>query len=259
MDIYLYVDRDSLVHRLDPRAKMIALLGVLLLSLATDHPVVPGIMLAAMFLTTALAGTWRALRRVRMLLVILSSFSLLSWSFFARGTTPLWGPIEVEALLYGLGTAMKLSCAVVASTLFLATTRNEEIATGMIRLGLPFNVAFVFSTSLRLVPTFVGTGATIVQAQKSRGLDIDTGNILQRMRKYLPLVVPIFVGAIRSTNQLSMALESKGFGARPTRSSYLVLRMRPADWGVMLLGCVLVAGFILVRFGGYGKIPGLIR
>lgn len=259
MDIYLYVDKDSPLHRLDPRAKMITLVGVLLLSLAADHPLIPGVTLATLFLLTAVAGTWRALKRVRILLVILSTFSIVSWSFFAKGITPLFGPIEVESLLYGLGTAFKLSCAVVGSTLVLATTRNEEIATGLILLRLPYNVAFVFSTALRLVPTFVGTGATIVQAQRSRGLDVESGNIMQRMRKYLPLVVPIFLGAIRSTNQLSMALESKGFGARPTRSYYLRLRLRPIDWGVIVLGLILVVGFVFVRFGGFGKIPGLIR
>jgi energy-coupling factor transport system permease protein len=196
---------------------------------------------------------------VRTLLFILSTFSLVTWSLFARGTTHLFGPVTVESVLYGLGTGLKLSTAVAGAVVFLATTKNEEIATGLIRLGLPYNVAFAFATALRLVPTFVGAGATIVQAQRSRGLDVESGNILERMRKYMPLIVPIFASAIRSTNHLAMALESKGFGARRQRTYYLQLRMRPVDWLLSGAAVLMLAGFLAVRFLGYGKIPGLLR
>lgn len=259
MDLYLYVDRQSPLHRLDPRAKLIFLLGLLLLAVSSDHPVVPGLLFLVVLGAAHLAGAWRALKKVRTLLLILSTFSFVTWSLFAKGSTYLLGPISVESILYGCGTALKLATTVAGSFVFLATTRNEEIATGLIRMGLPYNAAFAFSTALRLVPTFVGAGGTIVQAQKSRGLDVESGSILARMRKYLPLVVPIFASAIRSTNHLSMALEAKGFGARRQRTYYLELALKGADWGVLLTGLALMAGFVLVRFMGYGKIPGLHR
>ncbi len=259
MDIYLYIDRPSPIHRLDPRAKMVFLGGLLLLSVAAEHPALPAALLLMVIITYQAAGTWRALKRVRMLLVILSTFSLITWSLVANGTTPLFGPVTLESLLYGLGTGLKLSTAVVGATLFLATTKNEEITLGLIRLGLPYNAAFAFSMALRLVPTFVGAGATIVQAQKSRGLDVESGNILERIRKYLPLIVPIFASAIRSTNQLAMALESKGFGARSRRTHLLQLKMRPSDWLFVAAGLLMVGGFLAVRFLGVASIPGLIR
>lgn len=259
MDLYLYVDRESPIHRMDPRAKMTFFLGLMLVIVSTEHPLIPGLAMLFGLTCTHIAGAWRSLKRVRMLFVILSLFSLITWSFFAQGATPLLDPIELESVLYGLGTALKLSATITAAVLFLATTKNEEIATGLIRMGIPYGVAFAFSTALRLVPTFVGAGATIVQAQKSRGLDVESGSIIARMRKYLPLVVPIFASAIRSTNQLSMALESKGFGARKQRTLYLVLRLRPADWIVTLLGYLLFAAYVWIRITGYGAIPGLLK
>lgn len=259
MDIYLYNDRDSALHRLDPRAKLLCLIGLLLLVVAMEHPLAPAILFGLVLLTTLAAGTWRSLMRVRMLLIVLSLFSLVAWSLLGKGSTPLLGWITVESLLYGLGTGLKLSTTVTASVLFLATTRNEEIATGLIRMGLPYSVSFAFSMALRLVPTFVGAGATIVQAQKSRGLDVESGSLLARMRKYLPLIVPVFASAIRSTNRLAMALESKGFGSRKARTYYLHLQLRRSDWLVIGLAVLFVIGFIFVRFMGYGKIPGLIR
>ena len=259
MDLYLYIDRESLLHRLDARAKLIFLVGLLLLAVASDHPLLPGLLFLVVLGAAQAAGAWRSLRKVRTLLLIMSSFSLVAWSLFANGVTPLLGPVTIESLLYGLGTALKLSTTIAASFVFLATTRNEEISTGLIKLGLPYNAAFAFSTALRLVPTFVGAGGTIVQAQKSRGLDVETGSIMARMRKYLPLIVPIFASAIRSTNHLSMALESKGFGAKRQRTYYLQMQLRGADWLVLLLGIGLMVAFIFVRFLGYGKIPGLVK
>lgn len=258
MDVFLYIDRDSPLHRLDPRAKLLFLIGMLMLSVAAQHPVLPAALLLMVLAACHVAGAWRSLRRVRSLLFILSTFSLVTWSLFARGTTHLFGPVTLESVLYGLGTGLKLSTAVAGAVVFLATTKNEEIATGLIRLGLPYNVAFAFSTALRLVPTFVGAGATIVQAQRSRGLDVESGSILERMRKYMPLIVPVFASAIRSTNHLAMALESKGFGARRQRTYYLHLRMRPVDWLLIGAAVIMLAGFLAVRFLGYGKIPGLL-
>lgn len=259
MNVYLYVEGNSPLHRRDPRAKLAFLLGLLLLDVAAEHPVIPGALLAIVLVLAQVAGAWRAIGRVRMLLTILSVFSIVTWSLFARGTTPLFGPVTVESLMYGVGTALKLCTTITASVVFLATTKNEEIATALIRIGLPYNAAFAFSMALRLVPTFVGAGATIVQAQKSRGLDVESGSLVQRMRKYLPLVVPIFASAIRSTNQLSMALESKGFGSRHQRTYYLQLQMAPIDWVLVTLGAVMFTAFVIIRIMDYGNIPGLLR
>ncbi len=259
MDIYLYVPADTPVHRLDPRAKMAALLAVLLLAVAADHPLLPGALLGAVVLVAHAGRAWGALRRVRALILLIASFSTLTWSVFARGTTPLLGPVEVEALLFGVGTGLKLACTIAASVVFLATTSNEEITVGLIRLGLPYPVAFAFSTALRLVPTFVGAGATILEAQKSRGLDVESGGLIQRMRRHLPLVVPILAVAIRSTNQLALALESRGFRARPDRTYYLELRFRAADRVVTAVSLVLIVLALYLRlFTRALRIPGLL-
>lgn len=259
MDVYLYVEGNSPLHRLDPRPKMLLVVGLIFLAVAAEHPLVPGALLGLVLAAAQVAGAWPALRRVRTILLTIGGFSTVAWALLARGTTPLLGPVTVESLLYGLGTGLKLVATIAGSVVFLATTKNEEIAAGLIRLGLPYPMAFAFSTALRLVPTFVGTGATIIQAQKSRGLDVESGHLLERMRKHIPLVVPIFAGAIRSANRLAMALESKGFGARPRRTYYLELRMGPGDWAAVAVAALMFLGFLLIRLTGWGEIPGLHR
>lgn len=259
MSVYLHVDRNSVLHRLDPRPKFLMVVAVILLAVAGDHPLLPAILQVAALAGIHVAGAWSSLRRVRTILIAIFGVSLLVWTFFAEGTTPLVGPVELESLLFGLSTGLKLSATITASVVWLSTTRNEEITVGFIRMGVPYRVAFAFSSALRMVPTFVGAGMTIVQAQRSRGLDVESGNIFARMRKYLPLVVPVFVTALRSANQLAMALEARGFGAQKERTFLLQLRLRPLDWVVTSMATAgMVAGAVIIVTGGL-QLPGLLR
>jgi energy-coupling factor transport system permease protein len=167
--------------------------------------------------------------------------------------------VEREALLYGFSTALRIIITVIAGMIFLSTTRNEEVAIGLVRLGIPYRFAFAVSTALRLVPTIVATGLTIGQAQRSRGLDLDSGNIIQRIRKHVPLLVPVFVTTVRSTNVFSMALESKGFGAGSGRTFFLHTAMGRRDALVLVAFVALLAGCIALRVAGYGGLEGFTR
>ncbi len=116
-----------------------------------------------------------------------------------------------ESFLFGIAMGLRLANFVAIGLLLLSTTRNEEMTNGLIRLGCPYPIAFAISTALRLVPTFAGAGVTIVQAQMSRGLDLKSKNIFSRLAQFIPQAIPLFIYAIRHTNLLAMALESKGF------------------------------------------------
>ena len=94
------------------------------------------------------------------------------------------------------------------------------------------------------MPTFAGAGATIIQAQVSRGLDLESGNIFSRVRKFIPQAVPLFIYAIRHTNLLAMALESKGFSPESKRTLYYEPRMRIIDY-VVLANLTVIFGILL--------------
>jgi energy-coupling factor transport system permease protein len=142
--------------------------------------------------------------------------------------------------------------------ILLSTTRNEELTHGLIRLGIPYPVAFAFSTALRLIPTLAGAGATIIQAQVSRGLDLESGNVFIRMGKFIPQAVPLFIYAIRYTNLLAIALESRGFSPGAKRTFYYELRMGRRDYAAMIILTIAFAAALYLRLGlGLGAvIPG---
>src|SRR5215217_2859348 len=235
---------------------MFLLVGMFVLPFVFLNPLYELAVLALVLFFGYLAQSLVNLRRIWFILVVIAIFTIVLWSIFGTGRTPLFLFVEREALLYGVAIAIRIDTTIIAGMIFLSTTRNEEVAIGLVRLGIPYRFAFAVSTALRLVPTVVTTGLTIGQAQRSRGLDLESGNIIQRIRKHLPLLVPVFVTTVRSTNVFSMALESKGFGARPERTYFLRTAM---SWRDALVIVGLVAGCIALRVAGYGGLEGFSR
>jgi len=259
MNIFLYLDRKTWVHRLDPRTKMMGTLILFAICLCFNHPLYMGAISLSVLLIAVSAKALPNVWRLRFILTLLVVFSIVLWPFFVKGQTPLWawGPLEMtqESLFYGIAMGLRLATFVGTGLVLLSTTRNEELTNGLIRLGVPYPVAFAFSTALRLVPTFAGVGATIIQAQVSRGLDLESGNIFRRVSKFIPQAVPLFIYAIRHTNLLAMALESRGFSPQSPRTMYYEPHMRTVDYGVLLLLVITLAILLYLRLGlGMGAV-----
>ncbi len=252
MNIFLYLDKDTWVHRLDPRTKLIGVLILFSICLCFNHPLyMAGISLGVMGLglsAKALLNFWR----LRIILLLLIVFSTVLWPFFVKGPSLLWtfGPFQMskESLLYGIAMGLRLANFVAIGLLLLSTTRNEEMTNGLIRLGCPYPIAFAISTALRLVPTFAGAGVTIVQAQMSRGLDFNSKNIFRRVAQFIPQAVPLFLYAMRHTNLLAMALESKGFHPGAKRTFYYEPYLCKKDYGVMAILSLLLLTAVLFRW-----------
>lgn len=253
MNIFLYLDKNTWVHRLDPRTKMTGALILFIICLCFNHPLyMTGVTLGVIIIAIsakALPNFWR----LRFILILLFIFSVVMWSFFAKGPTVLWswGPLNMsnESLLYAIAMGLRLVTFVGTGLIFLSTTRNEELTNGLIRMGIPYPIAFALSTALRLVPTFAGAGATIIQAQISRGLDLESGSLLSRVGKFIPQAVPLFIYAIRHTNLLAMALESKGFSPESKRTLYYEPHLRRIDFVVLGLLVVILVVLLYIRLG----------
>ncbi len=259
MDSEIYLDRDTVIHRLDPRTKIFMLMTAFVLLLYFYDPlwVLPLSLLVLIW--GRVARSLVNLKRIRYILVVLTVSSLIMWTLFSGGETQLFWIFEVEAVKYSIARTLVMLSLITSGMVFLSTTRSEEMVTGMIRLGLPYRVGFAISTALRLVPTIVGSTQTIAQAQRSRGLDLDSGNVFERLQKYIPLLIPVFISTIRSTNTFGMALEAKGFGAEKERTFYLEPEFKRNDYIMMVCLVVLFGVVTYFKIAGYGMIDGLIR
>lgn len=257
MDLFLYLDKNTWVHRLDPRTKIIGTFILFAICLCFNAPLYMAVISLGILLIAILAKALFNFWRLRFILALLIIFSSVTWPFFVKGPTPLWssGPFQMssESILYGIAMGLRLASFVGTGLIFLSTTRNEELTNGLIRMGCPYSVAFALSMALRLVPTFAGAGATIIQAQVSRGLDLESGNIFSRIHKFIPQAVPLFIYAIRHTNLLAMALESKGFSPESKRTLYYEPRMHGKDYVVLAcltaIFALLLYARVFLRFG----------
>ncbi len=248
MDMFLYLDKDTYMHRLDPRSKIFVMVATFLIALLFES--IP-VLLALAVLVVSYGATGKVLtnlKRIKLVLIMISLFSVVIWSVMGKGSTKLIGMLTQEGLIYGIAMGIKLDIMIIAGMIFLSSTKIEELSLALQKLHIPYRVAFAFSTAIRLVPMIVSTTYIIMQAQKSRGLDLDSGNMLTRIKKYIPLLIPVFISVIRGTNVFAMALESKGFGYSDQRSSYLQIAYRKQDV-VLLTGT-----FFLVLVSIYWKI-----
>lgn len=247
MDMFLYLDKDTFLHRLDPRTKLLVVLATFTVALMFDALQVLLALTAIILIYGYMGKVLSNLKRIRAILLMIAFFSIVLWSFTGGGATRLLGPITLEGIIYGFIIGVKFDVMIISGMIFLSSTKIEEISLGLVKLRVPYRGAFAFSTAIRLVPMIVGTSYTITQAQKSRGLDLDSGTFIQKFKKYVPLLIPTLISIIRGTNVFAMALESKGFGYDDSRTNYLEIGFDWTDYLVIALTVVITAFSIFAK------------
>ncbi len=224
------------------------------MALTFQHPLLLlsfiGFLLILSLIGQCLSSIWK----FRYLLSLLFCFSFLLWSLFYRGAGGSSVFFSRTGLLYGAGMGLRLSGMVIAGLIFLSTTKVEAFSYGLNLMGIPFRASFAITLAFRLVPLFIDNAMTIVQAQKSRGLEIEGVNIIRKIRGTVPLIIPIFASSLRSADHLALALESKGFGLKSKRSSFSRYHFGWRDILAILLFFILDAVMVFMRWKGYGSV-----
>ena len=258
MEIYLYLDKNTAFHRLHPVTKIFSLLLLFIVAILFNHPLYVLALAVFVILIGGLSRSLSNLRRIWVLLILLLIFCSVLWPLFLKGSILLrkLGPFSIyrESVLYAVAMGLRLDMMLICGMIFLSCTRIEEFTAGLNKLGLPFSVSFALSLAFRLVPTFAATTSTVVQAQKSRGLDLESGWILSRMKKHVPLLIPIFIYAIRNADLLAMALESKSFGLRKDRTYYREFKANLSDYTTIAFLVILNAACIYLRLNRMGYV-----
>jgi energy-coupling factor transport system permease protein len=224
-----------------------------------DDPRYAAVPLALSFVLLISVGGWQNFKSLSPIVIALFVVGLVVWPVFTEpgGTTLLaMGPIVLteRELLFALGRSERIAVFILGGLLFVTTTSNEEIVRGMRQIGIPYTFCFAVGTALRLFPTFLDAAQTVKQAQEARGLDLSEGNAIKRLRKAVPLLVPVFMSAFRNVNTQSMALEARGFDTQAERSFYGATPLSNIDWAVIISSTAIICGIVLIRLNGYGML-----
>ncbi len=234
----LYVERDSVLHRLHPSSKVILLCWYFVTAVALRGWAWQCAMLLAALIVGLGCGAAGNLRAFWKFLFVIAAMTVLLWSAYYGGFTQ-------EGVGRSLQSAGRICGMLVAGLVFLSVTRVEEFTYALGRAGIPAPVTMALGLAFRFVPILMGTATTVAALQSLRGLDLRRGSPLARARKYVPLLVPVLITALRNVPQLAMALEGRGFGLKRKRTPFHIYRLRAADFIALAVVVVGLGGAVM--------------
>lgn len=251
-----FVVEDSLLHRLDPRTKLLcsAIVTAGLFTTNTYQSLLVLAVLAALLCAVAQLPPRQVARSLRPMLAIIVGASFLHLFaspgpyLFELGPLKLSQPGLVEAGLVDL----RLSTVLVIGVLLSSTTSPMALAQGLelllsplARFGLPiYELATMVSIAFRFVPTFFSELEKLTKAQAARGVDFSTGSFVHRAQELAPLGIPLIVATMQRSDELALAMEARCFPGR-NRSRFHELRMTVVD-RIALVSCVGIVAMLLL-------------
>jgi energy-coupling factor transport system permease protein len=148
---------------------------------------------------------------------------------------------------YPLAMALRFLVLVESFSIFFLTTSPDHLSLALEQSRVPYEFCFAFTTAVRFVPVLAEEAKTIMDAQKARGLELERGNFIQRVKNYIPILIPLIVNAIRRSLELAEAMESRAWGATEKRTNLYTLKMKRADYALIALTIVILMVSIYVR------------
>jgi len=260
-----YFPGNTIVHRLDPRTKLILIVFyVSALFIAKGFPAY-GLMLVMLLACLSLSRIKpkAVLRGLRPILIIILITVFLN-IFFARGDTVLFEyrfiVITREGLFTAIFMAARLIMLIIGMFLLPYTTSPIALTDGLERMLNPLKkiklpiheLSMMMSIALRFIPTLIEETDKIMSAQKARGADFETGGPLKRAKALLPLIIPLFISALRRADELALAMESRCYHGGVGRTRMKVLKTAARDYVALLCGCIVIAAVIYLRRFGVG-------
>ncbi len=231
---------DSAFHRLDPRIKLVISLEFFVLSLVSSSVTPLLILFGAQLSISVLAGSVKRIGRAMLFSLGFAAFIFVINVFFGIGLR--------GSIVYSLRFV-----AIVGSTsIFFLTTSPDELEQIMKWIKVPRDIVFAFTTAVRFIPVIMLDALQIMDAQKSRGLELEKGNVIVRIRNLVPVMVPLVVNSVIRSGELAEAMESRAYGATSKPTSLYVLSLRWRDrltiFGSLILFIVTLYIYIRAPF-----------
>ena len=242
-----YYPANSVLHRLDPRVKFVGTL-LFIISVFVFHTF-PGYAVATIFLAAMIGISkvpvkfmFKGLKAIFIILLITVLFNMM--------LTPgevLWklGFFKVtrEGLIMAGKMAIRLTYLVIGSSIMTLTTTPNQLTDGLESLLGPLKkikvpvheIAMIMSIALRFIPILLEETDKIMKAQIARGADFESGNIIQKAKSMVPLLVPLFISAFRRANDLAMAMEARCYNGGEGRTQMKPLRYHSRDYIAYLI------------------------
>ena len=259
-----YFPGNSIIHRFDPRAKLIFILFFVAATFIANGPIsyaaVMAVLILGIRLSTVRFSVFR--RGLKPILLIVLFTAVMNLFFTQSGDALLsWGIFHITT--GGVRQAVYMMLRIILlllSTLLLTYTTSPLMLTdGLEYLMRPLKAlkvpvhdfTMIMGIALRFIPTLIQETDKIISAQKARGADFESGNIIRRAKSLVPILIPLFISAFRRAEELSIAMDCRCYTGSGQRTRLKELRFALRDILLLILGILLCAGITLLRFFGF--------
>lgn len=244
-----YTPRPSPVHALDPRTKLLWVMLCSCLGWYIRHPLPLLVLLLGVALYWWLGQVIDQGIRFALMISPLILASFIMWNLIGgRGGTVVLdlGLVQITRDNLALATAAAARILVMSGSFYslLATTDFGAMIAGLSRLRVPYPIAFGAGLTLQLLPLIIQEFTNIMDAQRSRGQELDKGGIVTRIRNYLAIAVPLLLRSLRLGQTLSFALLTYRFGSTEHRTSLYDLRFKLGDYSFMAMCLLMTVGLV---------------
>jgi len=243
---FMFKKGETGLHKLDPRVKFLISLSFVVCSLLFEELVVLAVLTLAMVPLASRGGVLKewlsTLRGLAFLAVLIFAINLV-FIFFGSGKS--W---EFPAAM-----ALRFVVVVSSFSLFFLVTAPDEFGLALQQSRIPFDVVFALTMAFRFVPVLALEVQSIADAQRSKGLELDSGNLIMRIKRRIPLLIPLIVSSVKRSLEIAEAMEARGYGSGNPRTSLYKLKFRRVDLAVTVLTLAVLASAVYFRL--YLPIP----
>lgn len=252
-----YFPGDSIVHRFDPRLKIITMI-LFIISLFCIQPYIPyGVIILYVFSVIGIAKlpvgmVLRGLKPLRWIIIITFIINML---FIPGDAIFVWHFISVsqQGLYTAFTMAIRLVLLVLGTSLLTYTTSPieltdaiEKLLSPLRKIGVPSHeIAMMMTIALRFIPTLIEETDKIMKAQMARGADFESGNVLNRAKNLVPLLVPLFINSFRRADELATAMEARCYRGGEGRTKMKILTLTSRDYGIFIFHLVFFVALVL--------------
>lgn len=257
-----YYPGSSVIHGLDPRAKILATLLFIAAIFFAESMLSYGVLalfVAAVILLSRLP-VLMVLRSVKPLWIIIL-LTLFIHAFTGEGSNVLYQygffRLTEEGLIMGIKMSLRLVFLLLISSILTFTTSPIVLTDGIESLLRPFKcigipaheLAMMMTIALRFIPTLIEETDRIIKAQTARGADFDSGSLLQRAKNMLPILIPLFISAFRRADELAIAMEARCYRGGEGRTRMHELVYKTSDFIALAIIGLLIAVLVVMRWG----------
>ncbi|MCK4247490.1 MAG: energy-coupling factor transporter transmembrane protein EcfT [Methanomicrobia archaeon] len=256
----MFLRRKSILHSIDPRSKIILSLFLFVVCIFFNNPFFVGTLFFSLIIFLKIFGKVEIRKTLSFLKPMLPFVIMIMLLWILLGSEKgnviyqIW-KLKIKDVNIAMAFAMgfRVLAMILSTFLLLMTTEQRDLVLALVKMKLPYDYGLTIAIALRYVPTLASLAVSITDAQKARGLELEKGNILEKIRKYIPILVPLIVKSIQLAQELAIAIETRAFG-KPNRTFYRDLKFKFKDLVFLFAAVIFFVICLYLRIKDYGTL-----